>query len=334
MVERYVVGVDGGSTKTIALVADSRGRILGFGRAGNCCWYAIGKEQAEKVIALAVQMALGKAHVSPAQVEFAAYCITGADWPEDAPMLTELLRPARLSRKLMVRNDAFAALRAGTAEPYGVVVCDGTGTNTAVRAPDGREWAYGFWVDDGGAGNLSRAALRAVLRAEDGRGQPTLLTASVLAYLGYPTTEALLRAMVAHSVPQARMTTVCPLVFEAAERGDRVACDLIVRHGHEMGLYATAGIRRFAMQDLAFDVVLSGSVFKGRGPLLVDTIRTDVLAVAPLARIVKPCCEPVIGAVILALEAAGVTVDQDVLACLYQSQPAAELFQTAVPYEV
>jgi N-acetylglucosamine kinase-like BadF-type ATPase len=325
----YVVGVDGGSSKTIALVAAADGALLGGGRTGNCCWYSVGKQGAADAIAGAVRQALSQAGATPEQVAYACYCVTGADWPEDAPMLRdEVLRPLRLSADLTVKNDAFAALRAGTAEPYGVAICAGTGTNTAIVTPDGQEYAYGYFADAGSGGDIAQAGIHAVLRADDGRGSPTCLTDLLLGYFGYATLEALLRARLSGDLRPARIHTACPLVFEAAAAGDAVAREIIISQGHELALYATAAIRRFGMQATGFDVVLAGSVFKGHGPLLIDTVTADVLAVAPQARVVRPRCEPAGGAALLALEASGVRVTPLVLDRLCATQPGPEIFST------
>jgi N-acetylglucosamine kinase-like BadF-type ATPase len=107
----------------------------------------------------------------------------------------DFLRGARLARQLTVKNDAFAGMRAGLRKPYGMVLAAGTGMNAAVITPDGDEWAFGYYDTLGGAGAIARAAFVAVLRAEDGRGQPTLLTQMLLEHLGCPTVEAMLRAV-------------------------------------------------------------------------------------------------------------------------------------------
>jgi N-acetylglucosamine kinase-like BadF-type ATPase len=117
---------------------------------------------------------------------------------------------------------------------------------------------------------------------------PTVLTDIVLSRLGYPTPEALLRALSARQLEPNDVLALCPLVFDAAYEGDEVATALVVKQGEALAEYATAGIRRFGMERLAFDVVLSGSLFKGRGPLLTDTIARAVHRVASRARIVRP----------------------------------------------
>jgi len=327
-VPQFVVGVDGGTTKTIALVADDRGRILGAGRGGNSNWTGPDVEQPMGVVVAAVQQALDQAGLSGDDVAVGAFGLAGADWPEDHDRRRIVLERAHVARRVIVKNDTFVGLRAGTRRAYGLVIAAGTGCNAAAIAPDGREWHFGYYEDYGGAGSVAREAVRAVLRAEDGRGQPSVLTDLVLNRLGYLSPEALLRAMVAREVPRENLLSLCPLVFKAADGGDTVAAGIIVKQGLALAEYATALVRRFQMQKLEFDVVLSGSVFKGQGPLLVDTVTQAIHRVAPRARIVRVQFEPAVGGVLLAYDGLGITVSDQMYDNLCRTVPAVEFFST------
>ena len=325
---RFVVGVDGGTTKTIALVADDEGHILGAGRGGNSNWTGPDVEQPMRVVVATVQQALDQAGLTGDDVAVGAFGLAGADWPEDHERRQVVLERAGIARQVLVKNDTFVGLRAGTRRPHGVVIAAGTGCNVAAIAPDGREWHFGYYEDYGGAWTVAQEAIRAVLRAEDGRGQPTPLTGIVLAKLGYPSPEALLRAKIAGELPGKDVLSLCPLVFETAHAGDMVAVEIIVRQGLALAEYATVIIRRFDMQSLEFDVVLSGSVFKGQGPLLSDTIIQAVHRVAPHTHIVRVEFEPAVGGVLLAYDALGLTVTDEMYSNLARTVPAAEFFST------
>jgi N-acetylglucosamine kinase-like BadF-type ATPase len=324
----FVVGVDGGTTKTIALVADDQGHILGAGRGGNSNWTGPDVEIPIRVVTDTVQKALDQAGLTGSDVAMGVFGLAGADWPEDYERRTAVLERSGIARRVLVKNDALVGWRAGTRQRYGVVIVAGTGSNTAVITPDGHEWCYGYYVLYGGAGDVAQEAIRAVLREEDGRGHATSLTGSVLNRLGYPTAEALLRAMVAGQFDRALVLSLCPLVFEAADNGDAVAIDIIVKQGEALAEYATAAIRRFGMQDLEFDVVLSGSLFKGQGSLLVDTITHAVHRVAPHTRIARTQFEPAVGGVLLAYDELGITVTDEMYDNLARTMPGAEFFST------
>jgi N-acetylglucosamine kinase-like BadF-type ATPase len=328
-VTTYLLGVDGGTTKTIALVADERGRVLGAGRRGGSNWTGADVSTPMAVVVEASGEALRSAGLAGYDIALGMFALAGADWPEDHERRREFLEVAGLARRVVVKNDAFAGMRAGSDRPYGVVISAGTGTNTAAIAPDGREWAFGYYANYGGAGDLAGEVIAAVLRAEDGRGSPTLLAGLVLQRLKLPSVEALLRGMASGDVRQADRLSLAPLVFQASAAGDAVADEIIVRHGAALAEYATALIRRFDMADLEFEVVLSGSVFKGEGSLLVDTVSDHVHRVAPRARVVRASFEPAIGAVLLAFDACDIPADQGVSRNLAETSPPASFYATA-----
>ncbi len=325
----YVLGVDGGTTKTVALVADEHGHVVGAGRGGGSNWTGADVQVPMRIVVAVAQDALRLAGLSGQDIAVASMCLAGADWPEDHERRQVYLASQGLAGRVVVRNDAFAGLRAGTSAAYGVVIAAGTGINAAAIAPDGREWAFGYYADAGGGGNLAEDAILAVLREEDGRGKPTALTGMVLGALGYPTPEALLRALVAHEIGLDRANALCPLVFAVAGSGDEVAIEIIVREGLALAEYATTLIRRFGMQQLEFDVVLAGSLFKGQGPLLVDTVTQAIHRVAPRARIARARYEPAVGAVLLAYDALGIRVSEMMYDNLALSTPGPAFFSTA-----
>lgn len=324
----YVIGVDGGTTKTIAFVADMCGQILGVARGPGSNATGEDVDEAMGVVVQTTREALRESGIMPQEADLGMFALAGADWPEDIRRRQQVLEKAALARKVVVKNDTFGGLRAGTRCPYGVVIAVGTGANTAIITPSGQEWAYGYYQNYGGAFDFSREAIEAVLRADDGRGAPTALTRLVLGQLGFSTVEEMLKALVAKEVGQTSQLALTPRVFEASFEGDEVASEMIVRHGLALAEYAVAAIRRFQMVQEAFDVVLVGSVFKGPGSLLPDTITMAIHRVAPHARVVRSHFEPVIGAVLLAYDALGLPASDAVYDRLASTCPEAAFFNT------
>lgn len=329
----FVVGVDGGTTKTIAMVADAQGRILSAARGGGSNWTGEDVEIPMKVVVATVQEALQKVNLSGADIEVGVFTLAGADWPEDHVRREDFLSRAGVARRVIVKNDSFGGLRAGLSRPYGMVLAVGTGMNAAVITPDGMEWAFGYYETSGGAGTIANRAFDALLRAADGRGQPTSLTARVLERLEYPNVEALLRASVLRRIDHGRFYSIVPLVFEEALAGDTVAAGIIVNMGAELAEYISAMARRFKMTGMEFEVVLAGSVFKGVGPLFVDTLRQEIHRVSPYAQIVRARFEPAAGSTLLALDAAlgaaGSQVDAQVYDRLAETTPDSSFFDTS-----
>lgn len=322
---RYVLGVDGGSSKTHALVADERGRVLGIGQTGSGNHQSQGLEPAVQEISRAARLAIDEAGLPATPVELGCFCLAGADLPEDYVLLQKAMESLRLTWSVLVKNDTLAALRGGSARSWGVVVICGSGFNAAGRSPNGSEIilpGLGAISGDWGGGRaLSQEMIRMVMRAWDGRGKPTLLTGMVLGALSAPSQEALLSRLYHRKIDPQRLLNLVPILFDAAEAGDEVARELIVRMGTEVGITAQTLIRRLSLENEDVEVILGGSVFKGKGSLLLDTVKRVVHERAPNARMVKLRHEPVVGAVLLALEAIGVNVDEEVNQVLQDTLP-------------
>jgi N-acetylglucosamine kinase-like BadF-type ATPase len=321
----YILGIDGGATKTFALVADEGGRLLGFGQAGPSNHQGPGLEAAMAAVERAGGDAITNAGVRADDIAIVSCGLGGADLPEDFAMLQPALEHLNLGARVDLRNDTQVALRAGTHESWGVVLICGTGFNVAGRAPDGREigfpglgWISGDW---GGAGTLAIEMVRLVMREDDGRGPPTALTPLLLEALEQPSAYELMRALYHRKIERPRLVSTVPLLFRAAMRGDTPAQDLIIQLADELGASAVAVIRRLGLEAHRVEVVLGGSVFKGEGPLLTDTLIQVIHRAAPGAVLVRPAFEPVVGAVLLGLEAAGVRVDDALYARLHSTMP-------------
>jgi len=321
---RYVLGVDAGASKTFALVAEETGIVRGFGRAGPGNHQTVGLENAIDAIRNACMEAFLQASVQP-PVEVGIFGLAGADLPEDFSLLTKAMESLALAQKVRVENDAMIAMRAGTSRSWGVVVVCGTGFNAAGIAPKGRifrfpglGWISGDW---GGGWDIAREAIRAVARAWDGRGSPTLLTPLILEFLGFPSVEALISALYHRRVPEEKILEIVPLVFEAAWQGDAVAQNILIRLGEEVGIAAVTVIKKLGLERTDVEVILAGGVFKGKGPLLLDTIIQTVHRVAPNARVSFPKYAPVVGAVLLALERLKGDLDRAILENLDLSLP-------------
>ena len=326
----YVLGVDAGNTKTIALVARRDGTILGTGRAGCGDIYGAESQHAAlDAIATAVHRALAAAEVPATALAAGGFSCAGADWPEDYTFLHDVFATHGWGRQIEVVNDGLGALRAGSPDGTGVAVVCGTGAATAARSVDGRVWHTSFWQEPQGAEHLGRQALRAVFREALGIDPPTALTAAVLAYFALPSAEDVLHFCKARGGrATARIRALAPVLLDVAQEGDAVARRIVQAHGAALGDYALAAVRRVGITATAFPLVLTGGVLRHPSPLLSAAIVDRVQTEAPAARSVASRFEPAIGALFLALEATGVHIDEPFLETLAPTLPPAALFAT------
>lgn len=320
-----VIGVDGGASKTHALVVDGAGNVLGFGAAGCGNHQLRGLKAAVGEVEKAVSGALAKLESQPLSVEAACFCLAGADLEEDYALLRPAMQGLNLAQRVTVKNDTMAVMRSGLTRSWGVGVICGAGFNAAGRSMDGSEQilsALGAISGDWGGGfTLSVEMIRLIMRAWDGRGKPTLLTGMVLDALKLNSVEELLRALYHSKIPYRKRLGLVPLIFEAAEAGDEPSRGLVIQMAEEVALSANTFIRRCNLEGTDVEIVLGGSVFKGKGSLLLDTIKTSIQAVYPKVKIIRPRFEPVVGAALLALDDLGIKVDKDVYARLEKTLP-------------
>lgn len=310
----YILGIDQGSTHTRVAVGDAAGNILGVGKSYGACHSIHGMDKAMGAVREAAAAALHQAGGQLADIAVVFGGFTGADWPDEYQLLQTNVLALGLSAVVHISNDSIVALRGGTEASYGAVIIAGTGGNCAIRSPRGEEFIYHYYHDhdlQGGAA-LGRRALKAVYRAETGRDSATWLTARILEMFGFAHVDDLLRAEVERRLPLNYIHAIAPLVFQTAYEGDYVSGKIIRAFGEGLAELAVAGLRRFKMTDLAVDIVLSGSVFKGVGTLLEEVIIAYIHLAAPKARLVNARYEPVVGAVLLGLEALGTVVDEQV----------------------
>jgi N-acetylglucosamine kinase-like BadF-type ATPase len=325
----YILGVDGGNTKTIALVARMDGTIVGAGRGGCGDIYgAAGPASAIAEIERAVLAALAAADTHAGALAAGAFSLAGADWPEDFALFEGELRRLGFGRAITVVNDALGALWAGAPAGAAVSVVCGTGVAIGARGANGGLWHGSFWLEPLGANELGRRLLRAVLRAELGIDPPTALTARVLAFYGREHVKEVLHAFTARGATPPDAGRMARLLLDAADHGDPTARRIALEQGQALGDYALAGARQVGIVDAPFALVLAGGVLRHPALLLVETLTERVRATAPEVHVVETRFEPAVGALFLALEQAGVMIDDSLLARLTPTLPSAAFFAT------
>jgi N-acetylglucosamine kinase-like BadF-type ATPase len=297
-----VIGVDGGATKTDAIVLGHDGRLLGSGRAGGSNWDGIGLERAVHEIELAIEEALAQAGAVRAEIAASAFALAGVDWPSDVARFDGVLSGLQLGGPRLVTNDAFAPLRAGITGHVGCVSSAGTGAVAAGRNDAGetaRTMALGFG-ELGGAGDIVERAIWACARMREASGPDTALTAAFCESLGVRDLDDLFESITRRGL--APGASLAPLVLDVAAGGDEVAQSLLAEQGRSLADEVLGVARRLRMLDRPFELVVAGSVHLAGSVSLDDAFAARVAGAAPRARIV-PLREPsVMGAGKLALD--------------------------------
>jgi glucosamine kinase len=237
----YVLGVDGGGSRTQAVVLDAQGHACGFGVSSSANYRAIGIRRAAGHLRAAAEAAVQTAG-GQLPLRAAWLGVAGVDRLEDRERLLPHLRS--LANVVRLTNDAELVL-GGLPGEVGVALVAGTGSIAVGRDAHGAATRAGGWGhilgDEGGGYGIGRLALRAAVRAADGRGPATTLLELILTQWHLRSADEL-ADQVYQDRGKSRVASVAPLVLEAARAGDPVARRIVRHAADDLALAAlTAG---------------------------------------------------------------------------------------------
>lgn len=303
---RYFLGVDVGSSKTHALIADESGSCLGLGKAGGGNYQGVGYVGLAEVLQQSFEQACCMAGISARQVFGGGFGVAGYDFPSDRALHLEAISKLKLQCPVEVVNDGVNGLLAGTSHGAGVNVTAGSGVNCRGLSPDGKEGRIvgnGYTFGEFGGGiEITWKGLHMVNYAWTKRIPPTALTQVYLEATGAKDELDLMEGLSNETYHLFPFITV--KIFEAAEAGDAAAREVLHWAGEELGWLAVSVIRQIGMENEDVEVVQSGSVFEG-GCLLTDPMREVIFQQVPKARLIRLEGPPVVGPVLLGMKMAG-----------------------------
>ncbi len=301
----YVIGIDQGGTKTSLVLCDLEGHVLCREEAFGSCYSVYGMDHAMAAISTAFGRMKDKMNIKTCDITYVVCGLSGADFDFEFVLLRENVSQTLKidQKKIAVTNDSIIALRGGTEDEYGAVICGGTGMNCAFIDKSGKQMILGYYIDDAhqGASAIGRKGIIAVFDQESGVGKKTELTEKVLEYYQIESVDGLLQRFVFDKEIKSRMKNLVPLIFECANAQDEVALGIVSEFGEKWAAYIVAGLKKLSM-DYPMKLVFSGGVFKEGSGRLIDYIIKDVASRCPWVSFVEAEYEPVLGAVQMALD--------------------------------
>ncbi|HUF47513.1 MAG TPA: BadF/BadG/BcrA/BcrD ATPase family protein [Vicinamibacterales bacterium] len=295
----HLIGIDAGGTKTVCQLADRTGRVLAASRGPGATLHVMPDADVARALGGVIADVLGTQGVAG----LAAVCIGmgGVDRPGEADRVRGVLASLARGARVLVVSDALIALEAGAPGAAGVVIIAGTGSVAFGRDAAGHAARAGGWghllADEGSGYWLARQALRAVVRAHDGRGPATLLTGHVLAHWRVTRPPDLVQHIYAADPRPTTTASLAPVIQTAADAGDEVARGILEQASEEL-----AGAGLSVARQLALDrgpVVLSGSVFRAV-PAIREHVSRRLAQELPAVSAHLLDVEPALGAVRLA----------------------------------
>lgn len=301
--KQYFLGIDVGSTKTAALVADDQGNALGYGLGGPGNHEVVGWDGFKQSIHAATQNALAQAKLSISDIKAAGMGLAGYDWDDEHEPHIAALAEIGLAMPMRLDNDSALGLYAGTSAGWGACVSAGSSNNARGRGKNGqlaRITGHGSRFGElGGAWEIVERAIIAVNYEWIRRTPPTALTPLLLEKTGAKDLYDLVHGLALNKYhPDSGWAM---LVFQAAQQEDAAARRIVEWAGRELGELACAIIRQIEAEHEPVEVILAGSVYKA-GESIIAPLRETVRTTAPLANFIHLDAPPVAGGVLMGMD--------------------------------
>ena len=224
------IGVDGGGTRSRALVGDGEGRELGGADGGPGLIVPASPGTAADEVASVAEAAVGRAGATlPARALWAG--LAGAGNERARAAVENELRRARLARRVVVGSDVEAAHADAFGDGPGVLLVAGTGSAARAVDPRGEVVTVGGWGallgDEGGGYRIGLDGIRAALRAADGREPETDLADALLSATGTAGPREL--ADWAMEARKGELAALSVTVAKVSRTGDAVAARVVHR---------------------------------------------------------------------------------------------------------
>jgi len=317
-----LAGVDGGATKTVAVVGGLDGTLLGSARAPSSNYHNVGVKKAVKAIRTSVGVACRRAGASTEDLETVVMGLAAMDSPRDFLIGRKVANLTGLGRRRIVKHDSVIAVYGATLGEPGIVVNAGTGSFAAGIDANGRVIRAGGWGniidDEGSAYDIGKLGIRAALRGLDGREKETAIAKMLVGKFKLRTLENVVHEVHEKPMTVEEISAVSKLVAQAALGGDRAARSIFEHEGRVLASSVSAIALRLDMTTSKPDVYCTGGVFKAGGTIL-NPFRRELRKNIPRFTIRRARFEPVVGAFILALKEEGVQARGRTLANLYTS---------------
>ena len=306
--KKYVIGVDGGNTKTDYFLFDTEGNFVDYIKDGTCSHEHVGYDGAERILNGKINELAGRNNIARADIEAGAFGLAGIDIK---PQMQEFIGiMERMGMKYACDNDSFLGIVAGTSKGYGICSINGTGTVSGGIDPHGNRHQTGgigaLTSDDAGGGYIAQIGARLVYDSFFRCGEPTAMAEPVFAMLGIADPGDLMQA---YSEQHGKLysTEMTRIVFKAADNGDKAALAALGASAEQLAK-TSAGCVRSLNFGAEVEVVLAGSVWvKADSPALFELYRSYMSKLLPGKSLIYNVLRvpPATGAVLWALSLTG-----------------------------
>lgn len=306
--KKYLIGVDGGNTKTDYLLFDIDCNMIDGFRKGTCSHESPkinGFDGAYREMNRCITELLTRNHLTIDDVCVGIFGLAGVDAPFQQKALADAI--AKIGFKnYRVMNDGFLGLKAAAKNGCGVCSINGTGT-VNVGIDENGKWVQvggiGYVAgDEAGGSFLARQAVRLAFDEAFRFGKPTIVSQAVYQMYGISSKDDLSNAIVGQNIDS---TFLIKALFNAANVNDEEAIRVLRQAGESMGRSIAGVINQIDCQE-PIQVIQAGSVWaKATNQEMMNAFKQTVVDLTnKQCEFVLLTLPPVMGAVLWGLEIA------------------------------
>lgn len=297
----YIVGIDGGGTRTVGILTTETGQCLAQVQSGPSNYHVVGEAKTQAILESVIGELCEKSEIPSVNAIHFCLGMAGLGRAEDRKVVGRICDELGISKnRRILTHDAHIALIGGTEKQHGVIVISGTGAivyGVNANGDEARASGWGYLLGDEGSGyDIAIKGLRAVARAADGRSNPTELTDRILDRLERNEPSELIRWV--HAASRDEIAQLAEVIFDTAQATDAVATEIVDEAADELVCAAESVIKQLEFVD-PFDIVLSGGNLIHQ-PMFSDKLRYRLARIQPEASVLLPKHEPAYGAMLLA----------------------------------
>ena len=315
----HFLGIDGGGSRTRALLCDETGKVLGWGLSGPCNPCTQSKEACFEQLRSAIRCALATHALE--SITAAHIGVAGAGDPFARKILESVADQLfdRNATQVSISHDLKIAHAGGFAGRVGSALVAGTGSACYGVNRQGKEILTGGWgdlIDDAGSGSwIGLRALQLCVRQADGRAAGNKLQRAVLRFLKLDSVDEIKARIHIIGLPRDERAKLAPLVIELAQSGDAIADQIAAEAVRELTLLVQSNFRALNVDQN--QLILLGGL--NESAYFRKRLEACISAAIPHVLVVQPRLSATAGAVLLAMRAAAIPAEGAVLERMHRS---------------
>lgn len=298
----YVVGMDGGGTKTKICVMDLQGREVDVLFGGGMNINGLGRQGVLRNMA-AMFDDLKSRCGDWSQLKSLCIGAAGVSNPDLRTALLESVKLAGIEIEPIIFGDQHAALYGAHGKGRGIILIAGTGSvcyGMDGKGGEGRTGGWGYLIDDEGSGYaLGRDVLSAIVQAEDGRIPPTCMRKPVFEQLGIDNINDMIKFVYADTTGKKEIAALAPNMMLGLDAGEKVALDSMEKAAEKLAEMVAPVARKLQMED--GELAFCGSVIT-KNDFLIEKLKNKLFGEFPNLKIIQPKQDAAFGAALRCLE--------------------------------